>query len=124
MTTPPIFGSRHIAPNIALPRNVFPRPLLFFCRSLSMRTFQIAIDYELSIEERGDLERRLERKLGPVHCVRHPAAIDDVRIDADDRAAVVTISACCELSERRARTLVSDLFKLVQNERRLSRARA
>jgi hypothetical protein len=89
-----------------------------------MPTFQIVIGYELSIEEHGDLERRLERKLGPVHCVRHPSGIDDVRIDGDGRAAVVTISACCELSERRARTLVTDLLKLVQSERTASRARA
>lgn len=124
MIAPSIFGSRHIAPNIAPSRDVIRRNPLFFCCSLSMRTFQIPIDDELSIGEHVNLERRLERTLGPVHCVRHPSGIGDVRIEGDARSAVVTISACCELSERRARTLVSDLLRLVERERTASRARA
>ncbi len=65
----------------------------------------------LNSEQKNDLEQRLERRLGTVVCVRHPPAIDDVRVGGDLADPTILVSACCELTSRRAKILVTKLLE-------------
>jgi hypothetical protein len=65
----------------------------------------------LNSEEKSELEQRLERRLGTVVCVRHPPAIDDVRVGGDLAEPTILVSACCELTSRRAKILITKLLE-------------
>ena len=66
----------------------------------------------LSPEMQTDLEQRLEKRLGRVSCVRHPPAIDDVRVSQGEKnETVIAVSACCELTSRRAKIVVNEVLR-------------
>jgi hypothetical protein len=69
------------------------------------------VGQNLNREQQLELEQRLEKRLGVVSCVRHPPAIDDVRVTGDDQtSAKIAISACCELTTRRAKIIVTQVL--------------
>ena len=74
-------------------------------------SFRFEVGRLLDEEQRTTLETQLARRLGLVTCVRHPPAIDDVTVEQNDHASTIVVSACCELSARRAKMLVGEALK-------------
>jgi hypothetical protein len=76
---------------------------------------EIPVGQKLSALQKTQLEARLLRSLGPIICVRHPPAVDAVRIVGDRKAPTIVASACCELSSRRARILIEQALRELKN---------
>ncbi|MEO7109199.1 MAG: hypothetical protein ABI183_02075 [Polyangiaceae bacterium] len=72
--------------------------------------FHVPIGRGLSPRQKTLLEERLEHCLGPVSCVRHPPAIDHVGVVGDDKNPQIVVSACCELTSRRAKILIAQVL--------------
>ncbi|MEO8876100.1 MAG: hypothetical protein ABI461_10975 [Polyangiaceae bacterium] len=70
---------------------------------------ELLVGRSLDSKQRIELEKRLERCLGPVSCVRHPPAIDSVKLDCE-KDPTILVSACCELTSRRAKILVAQVL--------------
>jgi len=74
----------------------------------------VPVGRALDAKQRTELEQRLERRLGLVSCVRHPPAIDGVRVTAAEKEATIVVSACCELTSRRAKILIAEVLGELQ----------